>query len=329
MESSARTRFSSSARAGLAALAVATHGACLLADVPPDIYKDASAYAPEEDASTTEDVSDGFDGAAANEDAALADAEAVEDAAQLPPNPDCDFSGRWLVTERLVATGIGIQQATFWWLYLDILQSGDELRLHKGLVCGSAAYRDGPLSVDVNMSKSWPAMQAKLALKKSGQVSLVQGRCEMEWGRDYRVIGATVPFYLDARRPLPSADQPATDGEAGWEDWDKDGKPGISIAISGALNGTRYSASRLWTSYAGRAAKRATNFRLAMDWKQEESVLGVTVDALKVQGAKDGDSTLHFAQFARLSDTQASGDDAAICAAVRALAPSLTAEAYE
>jgi hypothetical protein len=320
-----------SARAYLAALLAAIPSACLAPTVPPDIYADAASYAASADAAAappgdagTHDAAWGL-GVDAGDDPFMSG-----DAAQLPPNPDCDFSGRWLVTERLVASGLGIQQASLWWLYLEIEQSADDLYVRDGLFCGTLGRRVGALGVSVDMHAAWPALQAQNDPRgRTGKARLSSDRCDVEWSRLHRVLGATMPYYGDPSRPLPSPDQPADDGAAGWEDWDGDGQPGISIHVSGVLNGTRYSASRTWTTYAGKVAKGATTFRLGLDWKQEESVLGVTTDALKAAGVKDANPALHFVQFAKLSDTQARGsDDSAICTAIRDLAPELTADAY-
>jgi len=306
--------------------------ACLVADVPPDVYADASHYAAPADAAVEPVDADAADDAgdpARPENDAGGGASTEPDAGAQPPNPSCDMSGRWLITERLVATGLGIQQATLWWLYLDVEQHGDALRVRKGLVCGTAANRVGSLGVDIDMHASWPAMQSKNDLSgRTGVASASAGRCELTWNRAYRVLGASTPFYLDPKRALPTHEQRASGSATGWEDWDNDGEPGVSIHISGVLNGTRYSASRLWTSYTGTISQGARAFRLSLDWNQEESVLGVTTDALKAAGVKDANKSLHFAQFARLSEQDASGSDSEICAAVRKLAPELTADAY-
>ncbi|MFT3922194.1 MAG: hypothetical protein QM778_06640 [Myxococcales bacterium] len=304
-----------------------------MTEVPPDRYADASSYdEPRDGAASAPDAAgdaESDEGPAPEPDAGDFDAGMGGDAGAIPANPDCDFSGRWLITERLVASGLGIKQATLWWVYLEVEQSGENLRVKKGLVCGTGANRVGSLGVSIDMHEAWPAMQAKNdPHRRTGKAKLMGSRCSVQWGRDYRVLGATMPYYGDTSRPLPSLEQPAQGDTVGWEDWDRDGQPGISIHISGVLNGTRYSASRSWTSYSGQVDKRATTFRLPLDWGQEESVLGVTTDALKAAGAKDGDASLHYAVFAKLSAAQAVGTDSEVCASVRSLAPELTADAY-
>lgn len=93
-----------------------TQPSCLVQEPPRDVYADAAPYETVVDGSVSADAATGSnrDGGSAD----LADAGNELDASPFnpdatltPPPPECDFRGRWLVTERLVASGIGIRQA--------------------------------------------------------------------------------------------------------------------------------------------------------------------------------------------------------------------------
>ena len=107
------------------------------------------------------------------------------------------------------------------------------------------------------------------------------------------VVGATTPFYADERNALPTIDQPATDTEPGWEDWDEDGNPAVSLHVSGLVEGERYTALRSFILWSGSIPSGAMTFRLPVsDWGQEESVLGVTAyHATRLSAARSGTTT--------------------------------------
>jgi hypothetical protein len=71
-----------------------------------------------------------------------------------------------------------------------------------------------------------------------------------------------------------------------------------------------------------------TSFRLPLDWDQEQNVMAYDPEWNLTLGTVSGrhpDDNLHFGEFERLSDDQASGDDIdAICDAIIELAPMLT-----
>ena len=71
-------------------------------------------------------------------------------------------------------------------------------------------------------------------------------------------------------------------------------------------------------------------FKLADTWDGEQSLLGYNGPSLlsaASMNTRDNDDSLHFVDFARLDASQATGDDATTCAAVRKLAPTLTPDA--
>lgn len=308
-------------------------------DVPEDVYAGSFSYA----VVTTADP-DGGGGkapAATGSDGGVplsnpgaqgeAEAGAPPVSSDEPPNPSCDFSGRWLVTERRVAVGLGVQQAGLYWVYLDLEQHGDQLVVRKGLQCGTEVVPIGALSASVDMSGCWPSLMADNPMDGlTGRTGTTAAGCSFELDRFYGVFGATADYYRDPSVPMPTVDEQAGGGTPGWEDCDQDGSPGATLEVSGIVTGTRSEAIREWSEYKGSVPKVSSTFSVPIDWGQTESVLAVSSEALKATGGKDGDDSLHFAQFARLADAQAAGgSDDAICEQIRALAPQLTPEANQ
>jgi hypothetical protein len=128
--------------------------------------------------------------------------------------------------------------------------------------------------------------------------------------------------------PMPSDE--ATSTTPGWEDWDNDGNPGITMNVTGLATGQIYIAIREWNLWSGTIATDASTFKVADSWDSEQDLLGYTGSSLLTEtasGTRDNDNSLHFVQFARLGATQATGDDPTICASIRTLAPTLTPDA--
>ena len=114
----------------------------------------------------------------------------------------------------------------------------------------------------------------------------------------------------------------------GWEDWDGDGQPGITGFISGTVTGKIFVAPRLWTELSGSVAETGERFELSLAWDQEYNMLSYDGSPLLASEAvRAADPKLHFAELARLSPTQATGDDLSICRAIVELAPTLTPRA--
>lgn len=260
-------------------------------------------------------------GAAAISGRAGADASAGVD--------KCDLSGRWLITLHYVADGLGQLQTIHTWLYYEIAQSGTAITVTKGLQCGDGAGARTALGGNADFHSSWDAVTKKINdTGRTGSSAATSAGCQIQLAKWFTVRGATVPHYNDPTFPLPTIDEQANGTTPGWEDWDQDGQPGVTAIISGAINGKIYVVARTWTALSGTVADTSHVFKLAVDWNQEENPLGYDGSSLLTsQAVRAADSTLHFAQLIRLSDSQGTGDDLAICAAMRQLAPMLTPDA--
>ncbi|MET0385551.1 MAG: hypothetical protein ABW321_06315 [Polyangiales bacterium] len=241
----------------------------------------------------------------------------------------CDLSGRWLSTVHYVTDAIGQLQVAHMFVYAEIEQQGDAFMITKGLHCGDDAVGAGDFAATVDFKASWAAAASRVSyVGRKGTSVMSDAGCQIDIEKWYVVRGATLPYYLDPANPLPDADQMATDSTPGWEDWDGDGNPGITGKISGVVAGSVFVAPRQWTTMTGAVPDVSSRFQLKLDWLQEQNVMAYDgTPLLSAEAVRAADPTLHFTQFARLADDQATGDDAAICAAVTELAPTLTPEA--
>jgi hypothetical protein len=157
--------------------------------------------------------------------------------------------------------------------------------------------------------------------------------CHLKLDLEYVVRGATVTAYQDPAQPLPTRTQPASGSAPGWEDWDGDGQPGISLKVSSSLaSGTLYSCQRDWTKYDGPTAAGATKLKVAITYGGQQAPLGRSAgspQAIESASSASSDPTQHYAWFHRLDDSQVPGTPEQICAAMRTLKDQLLPEANQ
>lgn len=264
---------------------------------------------------------------------AASDARVLSEAAvqRVPNAGPCDLSGTWLMTERMVSSGLGAEQIINNWHFIEITQQGNKLTFAQSISCGTRVRGLEPFPVNMDDSKSWPAYMKHTSYKgRSGTANAVADGCQISVDKATLVRAATVDTYRDLSVALPKADQPAANGQPGWEDWDGDGKPGITARVNGTVSGTIYLASRSWTEYTGKIAANADSFTLPMQWLQERSTLGIDgPQLLASEVGRAPDASKHFVELARLWIEDFSADDAGKCQTVRELAPTLTPQAMK
>ncbi len=270
-----------------------------------------------------------LDGAAGDGGASTraSDALAPSLEAGTPTSPNCNMNGRWLVAQRVLADAIGQKQASHNWFYYELYQNADQVTVTKGLHCGYEVVHITSLGADVNSQKSWPAFLTHDSdTGRKGTMEVAASGCQLSIEKRYTVRGATVSFYSDPNQAMPTASQDADGGAPGWEDWDMDGHPGITLTVDegGSLLGDLYCAQRDWNQFTGPVAAGSAAFSVPATWGSEQDALGYTMSQLVTMSATpDVDPTQNFAWFVKLGPTQATGDDTAICAAVRSLVPTL------
>jgi hypothetical protein len=111
-----------------------------------------------------------------------------------------------------------------------------------------------------------------------------------------------------------------------------DGHPGITLSVTGVASGALYCAQRDWNQFAGSVAASSTQFSVPVTWDSGQDPLGYdpSGSSLVTQSAAPViDPTQNYAWFVRLDASQATGDDTAICAAVRSLVPTLAPAALQ
>jgi hypothetical protein len=244
-------------------------------------------------------------------------------------NGPCDLTGHWLISQHTVEQGLGVKQGGVWWFYYQLEQSGSDVTVKKGLVCAGRVFPIDLVAANVDWEKAWPAIVEKNT-QHTGRLAKVTTsgtNCSVAFDPIYSVLGATSPYYADDSIALPLVAEKAAGDTPGWEDWDGDGKPGVSLIVTGIANGQRYTALRNLQDWGGKFTAGAATFKLPAVAKQDQSVLGVTNDLLKTSSVTDADPAVHFAQFAKLKPEQVKGDDQELCATIRELAPKLTPEA--
>ena len=248
-----------------------------------------------------------------------------------PDGGPCDLTGHWLSTVHMVTDALGQQQTTHFFTYYEIEREGEALVVTKGLHCGDDAKAIGDFAVQLDTHTTWSGSRTRMSYA-GRTVTSAQGAngCDIHFGKWYTVRGATVAYYQkNPSSPMPTAEQQASsDGSTpGWEDWDNDGHPGITGQLSGTVSGKLFVAPRHWTEFTGSVPNTMTSFKLPVDWQQEPNVMAFDPpDAflLASPSNRHPDNTLHFVEFARLAEDQATGDDNAICDAVIQLVPTLT-----
>lgn len=247
----------------------------------------------------------------------------------------CDLSGRWIMTEHSMSVAIGAEQISLGWHYVELEQQGATVTMKRTMMCGgSTKEAPGSPAVTMDDSPSWPAYQ-KYANFNGRRGSSQEGSsgCDVSFAQAALLRGVTPSAYADESVPLPTLEQEASGSTPGWEDWDEDGHPGITMTVSGLATGKLFTGVRAVGSYAGSIEGNAQTFQLGFDWTQDRLVYGtdpgdpITRSLLASDAQRSPKEDQNFAEFARLSADQATGSDDEICQAIRMLAPTLNPSA--
>lgn len=272
--------------------------------------RDAESPAPSDDAPPPDDPS------------------APPDEIAEPMGP-CDLTGRYAVTEHFAMDGLGAKQIVQNWFYVELQQSGNQLTYKKSLSCGAQVHGATTFEVTIDDTAAWPAYTENPAYAgRKGTVEQVAEGCQVHFDKDAVVRGATVAYYRDLSHPLPKLEEIGSASSPGWEDWDQDGNPGVTLKVGGIAPGSLYAVMRNWTEYSGTVPDGADLLTMALSWGQSRSTLGyVGSPLLTADAAPDPDQTKQLVEFGKMTAEQTAGDDLSICQNVRDLAPTLTPNA--
>jgi hypothetical protein len=237
-----------------------------------------------------------------------------------------------LIAQRVLATAIGQQQAAHSWFYYEIEQKGAAVTVTRGLHCGFVVVKKTSLAANVDSSGSWSHfLQKNTSTGRRGTFAKEGATCRLALDTEYVVRGATVATYSDPKQPLPTRAQKAEGATPGWEDWDGDQQPGISLKVSSSLaSGTLYTCQRDWTRYEGITSAAGNKFKVPISYGGEQVPLGRSMgapQAIESGSSPSSDPSQHFAWFHRLEPGQVTGTPEQICATVRMLKDQLLPEA--
>lgn len=186
------------------------------------------------------------------------------------PSSDCNLTGFWFSRIVTVTQALSLPQYASSWYYLEIQQPADsaEFTIAKSLDCGSEVHGSVtvtllPATLEVHMKHNSQAGR-KGTIKKTAD-----GRCVVAADTFWVLLGAEERFLpprdtaeeietVAARLPLPTIDRPD-----GAEDWDGDGRLGVSWQVNGVIQGSRSTVQRQWTRWF---TTQRYGVSPAMDW---------------------------------------------------------------
>jgi hypothetical protein len=247
-----------------------------------------AAGEPSADASV---ASSGPSDAAAGDAATPGDADnPVMDAGSTQPaaarDPDCDFNGIWIAKQVTVSEALGLPQSSNNWYFLELAQSGTEVRVSRHFDCGIEVA--GSATVTLSRASLQALTMLNPQVGRTGTVTKQAERCAFELERFWSIRGAEARFLPNGMRdvlvdiadlalenPLPAPGR--TEGAI---DVEMDGKPGVAVQVSGIISGTRNSVQRDWTHWFTEPGFEITpstdwpdELRIRADFDNEESIL--------------------------------------------------------
>jgi hypothetical protein len=273
----------------------------------------------------------------------------------VAPDPACDMTGHWAVEKVTVSAALGIQATTYNHMYYHVVQDGTGFEIVDSLDCGF--FVQAPL---VNVTLSGQTRDALRCITNStgrrGTYVVNDGDCELSFDTAYSVRGLSPPEYWldDDWAPVtmepsePSLARPESpsctcttercdcddtgrydpvSGTPGWEDWDRDGMPGITL-----LPGTSKWLVHLgdWdrfqgTTNQGTAEDPLEELQIGVEWWNHQVVIATTVGAIVADEAPDTTAD-HYITLKRIAapdrnagiDADANHPDRTVCQAVAA-----------
>ncbi|MFW6050219.1 MAG: hypothetical protein ACODAU_03535 [Myxococcota bacterium] len=257
-----------------------------------------------------------------------------------PPEPECDLTGHWMaekITVSEATLGEGILATTHNYFYYHIVQDGDAFEIVDSLHCGF--FVDALVQVSVSTRTREALRCINDSDGREGTSAPSGDECTISFDTFYAVRGLSPPDYWldddwagastgegtpskadpenpdcecntvecvcdDTGRYDPGSDTP------GWEDWDQDGNPGITLRPG---DDEWYVHMRDWDRYMGTVPQEASGppqeFRLDVEWSNVTTVMGrvgaITSDE---DPARDEDHHVNFKRMADAPDRDAMGD---------------------
>ncbi len=259
-----------------------------------------------------------------------------------PSSADCDMNGVWISTQRTqsIALGGAILQSEHMYFLWEVEQHGEDFLVTRGLRCGYRNVDQGsslPTHVTVSEPAFWNGNTTHMSDTCRGGTfrSDGAGSCDFSLDRSTYVRGASPGFFNDmANALLPTVEQPAACGdEPGWEDWDEDGEPGVTLVVVGVASITMHVAQRGWTEATGSTDADSPHFAVPLDWDFEQQIIATTPRDMTIPPTENfatANVDDHQQAFHRLGDSELAVldglDDLGQCELVREWAPILIPE---
>jgi len=172
------------------------------------------------------------------------------------PSADCNLTGIWISKMVTVTQALNLAQYANAWFYLEIDQPAGSANftIKKEFDCGTEVH--GSVTVTILPATLEVHMKHNSQVGRQGTMKKnAAGRCVVDVEPFWVLLGAQDKFLpprntleeietVAARLPLPTPDRPD-----GAEDWDNDGKLGVSWQVSGVIQGTRSTVQRQWTRW--------------------------------------------------------------------------------
>jgi hypothetical protein len=247
----------------------------------------------------------------------------------VAPDPACDMTGHWAVQKVTVSAATILPDAhatTRNYLYYHIVQDGDSLEVVHSVHCG--------FDVEAPIVSASISLDTRRALRcindsngRTGSYSVSDDACDLRFDTFYVVRGLSPRgYWLDddwapsegmmqsAPSKAPPEDPNCTcdmvtcdcddvgrhdpgTGAPGWEDWDRDALPGITIRPGRDSKWGLH--MRDWDRFLGTTAQSADEFQVDVEWWNVSGIMAWTVGAIVTEEAP-ALSANHYVVFKRI-----------------------------
>jgi hypothetical protein len=211
------------------------------------------------------------------------------DADQGVPSADCNLTGIWISKMVTVTQALSLPQFANSWFYMQVDQPAGsaEFTITNQFDCGNEVRGSVTVTLLPATLETHMAHNSQVG-RKGTMTKTADGKCAVTIEPFWGLLGAADRFLpprntaeeidpVAARLPLPTIDRPD-----GAEDWDRDGKLGLSWQVSGIIQGSRSTVQRLWTRwftterYAVTPSMDWGDIEVATDFDKDESIFDPT-----------------------------------------------------
>jgi hypothetical protein len=193
-------------------------------------------------------------------------------AAQAPPSPPLSSGTYLLLQETVTVSEIPV--------LADVVATTRSVSLVQLTRDGERLWGSGPLcSLELLSNSSLVTTELPAAFRRSLPPVQLDARLTPE-GDGWRFQQLPQLSVVGAKLAHPATDPlPREPSEATVFDQDGDGKPGVTVRVSGLVSGEIYLAQRAISSLDGSADSQGARGRVT--FRQEQAILGATRDVLK------------------------------------------------